>query len=44
MELLKTLCKIEAPSGSEKNMTEFVLDYIKFASTSCNIRFAFLLT
>lgn len=29
MELLKTLCHIEAPSGSEQNMTEFVLDYIK---------------
>ena len=28
MELLKTLCHIEAPSGSEQNMTEFVLDYI----------------
>jgi len=29
MELLKTLCHIEAPSGSEQNMTEFVLNYIK---------------
>jgi len=28
MELLKTLCHIEAPSGSEQKMTEFVLDYI----------------
>ncbi len=28
MELLKTLCHIEAPSGSEQNMTEFILDYI----------------
>ena len=29
MELLKTLCHIEAPSGSELKMTDFVLDYIK---------------
>lgn len=29
MELLKTLCQIEAPSGSEQKMTDFVLNYIK---------------
>ena len=29
MELLKALCHIEAPSGSEQKMTEFVLDYIQ---------------
>ena len=29
MELLKTLCQIEAPSGSEQKMTDFVLNYIQ---------------
>ena len=38
MELLKTLCKIEAPSGSEKNMTEFVLDYIKSNQDSWKVK------
>ena len=38
MELLKTLCKIEAPSGSEKNMTEFVLDYIKINQDSWKVK------
>lgn len=28
MELLKKLCKIHAPSGDERKMTEFLLDYI----------------
>ena len=38
MELLKTLCKIEAPSGSEQNMTEFVLDYIKSNQDSWKVK------
>ena len=38
MELLKTLCKIEAPSGSEKNMTEFLLDYIKSNQDSWKVK------
>ena len=38
MELLKTLCHIEAPSGSEQNMTEFVLDYIKINQDSWNVK------
>ncbi len=28
MKLLKELCEIHAPSGSEHNMTEFLLDYV----------------
>ena len=28
MQLLKTLCEIQAPSGSEYKMTEFLLDFI----------------
>ena len=38
MELLKTLCYIEAPSGSEQNMTEFVLDYIKSNQDSWKVK------
>ena len=38
MELLKTLCQIEAPSGSEQNMTEFVLDYIKRNQDSWKVK------
>ena len=38
MELLKTLCHIEAPSGSEQNMTEFVLDYIKYNQDSWKVK------
>lgn len=38
MELLKTLCQIEAPSGSEQNMTEFVLDYIKYNQDSWKVK------
>ena len=38
MELLKTLCHIEAPSGSEQNMTEFVLDYIKRNQDSWKVK------
>ena len=38
MELLKTLCHIEAPSGSEQNMTEFVLDYIKINQDSWKVK------
>ena len=38
MELLKTLCHIEAPSGSEQNMTEFVLDYIKSNQDSWKVK------
>ena len=38
MELLKTLCHIEAPSGSEQNMTEFVLDYIKSNQNSWKVK------
>ncbi len=38
MELLKSLCHIEAPSGSEQNMTEFVLDYIKNNQYSWNVK------
>ena len=38
MELLKTLCHIEAPSGSEQNMTEFVLDYIKSHQDSWKVK------
>ena len=38
MELLKTLCHVEAPSGSEQNMTEFVLDYIKFNQNSWKVK------
>ena len=38
MELLKTLCQIEAPSGSEQNMTEFVLDYIKINQDSWKVK------
>ena len=38
MKLLKTLCKIEAPSGSEHNMTEFVLDYIKSNQDSWKVK------
>ena len=38
MELLKTLCQIEAPSGSEQNMTEFVLDYIKSNQGSWKVK------
>ena len=38
MELLKTLCHIEAPSGSEQNMTEFVLDYIKCNQDSWKVK------
>ena len=38
MELLKTLCHIEAPSGSEQNMTEFVLDYIKSRQDSWKVK------
>ena len=38
MELLKTLCQIEAPSGSEQNMTEFVLDYIKSNQDSWKVK------
>src|SRR5688572_32839030 len=29
MELLKKLCTIHAPSGNERNMTSFVLEYIE---------------
>ena len=38
MELLKKLCYIEAPSGSEQNMTEFVLDYIKTNQGSWKVK------
>ena len=38
MELLKKLCYIEAPSGSEQNMTEFVLDYIKTNQESWKVK------
>ena len=38
MDLLETLCHIEAPSGSEKNMTEFVLDYIKSNQDSWKVK------
>ena len=38
MELLKTLCHIEAPSGSEHNMTEFVLDYVKSNQDSWKVK------
>jgi putative aminopeptidase FrvX len=38
MELLKTLCHIEAPSGSEQNMTEFVLDYVKINQDSWKVK------
>ncbi|MGB2457685.1 MAG: aminopeptidase [Flavobacteriales bacterium] len=38
MELLKTLCHIEAPSGSEQNMTEFVLDYINSNQDSWKVK------
>ena len=38
MNLLETLCHIEAPSGSEKNMTEFVLDYIKSNQDSWKVK------
>ena len=38
MELLKSLCHIEAPSGSEQNMTEFVLDYIKINQDSWKVK------
>mgnify|MGYP001437154232 FL=1 len=38
MELLKTLCHIEAPSGSEQNMTEFLLDYIKSNQDSWKVK------
>ena len=38
MELLKKLCYIEAPSGSEQNMTEFVLDYIKTNQDSWKVK------
>ena len=38
MKLLKTLCQIEAPSGSEQNMTEFVLDYIKRNQDSWKVK------
>ena len=38
MELLKTLCQIEAPSGSEQNMTEFLLDYIKRNQDSWKVK------
>ena len=38
MELLKTLCHIEAPSGSEQNMTEFILDYIKSNKDSWKVK------
>ena len=38
MELLKTLCHIEAPSGSEQNMSEFVLDYIKSNQDSWKVK------
>ena len=29
MQLLKKLCSIQAPSGNERNMTEFVLSYLE---------------
>lgn len=38
MELLKTLCHIEAPSGSEQNMSEFVLDYINSNQDSWKVK------
>ena len=38
MELLKKLCHIEAPSGSEQNMTEFVLDYINSNQDSWKVK------
>ena len=38
MELLKTLCHIEAPSGSEQNMTEFILDYINSNQDSWKVK------
>ncbi len=38
MELLKTLCHIEATSGSEQNMTEFVLNYIKSNQDSWKVK------
>ena len=38
MDLLETLCHIEAPSGSEKKMTEFVLDYIKSNQDSWKVK------
>ena len=38
MELLKTLCHIEAPSGSEQNMTEFILNYIKINQDSWKVK------
>ena len=29
MELLKTLCEINAPSGNEAAMASFIIDYVK---------------
>ncbi len=34
LSLLKRLCAIHAPSGNERNMTAFVLDYVKSKSPS----------
>jgi putative aminopeptidase FrvX len=37
MELLKKLCSIHAPSGSEHPMTEFLLDYIHMSKPSWKV-------
>jgi putative aminopeptidase FrvX len=38
MELLKTLCQIHAPSGSEAPLTEFLLDFIKKNSGNWKVK------
>lgn len=38
MELLKQLCAVHAPSGSEFKMTEFVLDYISKESKNWKVK------
>ncbi len=38
IELLKTMCAIEAPAGNEINMTNFVLEYIQKNSASWKVK------
>lgn len=38
MQLLRTLCSIHAPSGSESTVKEFLLDYIKTAKKKWKVR------
>lgn len=38
MELLKKLCSVEAPSGNESAMTEFILDYVKTNQSNWKVR------